>query len=54
MQRGQILAEAVNMARDLSNSPGNEVNPSYLATAAQEIAAKTTLRCHVLDVAWHA
>jgi len=50
VQRGQILAEAVHMARDLSNSPGNEVNPSYLAQQAQEIAAKTTLRCHVLDV----
>src|SRR5262245_19462509 len=50
VRRGQILAEAVNMARDLSNSPGNEVNPSYLAKQAQEIAAKMTLRCHVLDV----
>ena len=49
VQRGQILAEAVNMARDLSNSPGNS-NPSYLAKQAQELAAKTTLRCHVLDV----
>lgn len=49
MQRGQILAEAVNMARDLSNSPGNEVNPTYLAKQAQAIAAKTSLRCHVLD-----
>src|SRR5262252_8653721 len=50
VKRGQIVAEAVNMARDLSNSPGNEVNPSYLAKQAQEIAAQTTLRCHVLDV----
>src|SRR5205823_936709 len=50
VKRGQIIAEAVNMARDLSNSPGNEVNPSYLAQQAQEIAAKTGLRCHVLDV----
>jgi leucyl aminopeptidase len=50
VQRGQILAAAVNMARDLSNSPGNEVNPSYLAQTAQEIAKGTTLRCHVLDV----
>src|SRR5919197_883542 len=50
VQRGQILAEAVRMARDLSNSPGNEVNPAYLTKQAQEIAAKTTLRCHVLDV----
>jgi leucyl aminopeptidase len=38
------------MARDLSNSPGNEVNPSYLARQAREIADTTTLRCHVLDV----
>jgi len=50
VQRGQILAAAVNMARDLSNSPGNEVNPSYLAQTAQEIAKRTTLSCHVLDV----
>lgn len=49
VKRGQIIAAAVNMARDLSNSPGNEVNPSYLAKQAQEIAAKTGLRCHVLD-----
>src|SRR5262245_34299505 len=46
VKRGQIIAEAVNMARDLSNSPGNEINPSYLAKQAQEIAAKTGLRCH--------
>ena len=49
VKRGQIIAAAVNMARDLSNSPGNEVNPSYLAKQAQEVAAKTALRCHVLD-----
>src|SRR5262245_6954157 len=39
VKRGQIIAEAVNMARDLSNSPGNDVNPSYLAQQAQEVAA---------------
>ena len=49
VKRGQIIAAAVNMARDLSNSPGNEVNPSYLAKQAQEVAARTALRCHVLD-----
>src|SRR5712691_5333085 len=49
VKRGQIIAAAVNMARDLSNSPGNEVNPSYLAKQAQEVAAKTALRCQVLD-----
>src|SRR5262249_17432286 len=51
VKRGQIVAEAVNMARDLSNSPGNEVNPSYLAKQAQEIAVQTGLRWHVLDAA---
>lgn len=50
MKHGQILAEAVNMARDLSNGPGNDVHPSYLAQKAQEIAAQTSLRCQVLDV----
>lgn len=49
VERGRIIAEAVNMARDLGNSPGNDVNPSYLARQAQEIAAQTTLRCQVLD-----
>lgn len=51
VQRGRILADAVNMARDLSNSPGNEVNPAYLANTAHSIAQHTALRCHVLDVA---
>lgn len=49
VKRGHIIAAAVNMARDLSNSPGNEVNPSYLARQAQDIAAQTALGCHVLD-----
>jgi leucyl aminopeptidase len=48
IQRGTILAEAVTMARDLINSPGNDVNPSYLATTAQDIAKRTSLRCKVL------
>lgn len=48
-QRGEIVAAAVNMARDLGNSPGNEVHPSYLAQKAEDIAAQTTLRCQVLD-----
>ena len=53
VQRGQILAEAVNMARDLSNSPGNEVNPSYLAKQAQEIAAKDDPALSRARCRWH-
>jgi leucyl aminopeptidase len=47
--RGQIVAEAVIMARDLINSPGNEVNPTYLAETAKAIAKQTSLRCQILE-----
>jgi leucyl aminopeptidase len=47
-ERGRILAEAVTLARDLINSPGNEVNPSTLAETAKAIAKRTALRCRVL------
>jgi leucyl aminopeptidase len=49
VERGRILAEAVSMARDLINSPGNEVNPSYLAETAMGIAKQQALRCKLLQ-----
>jgi len=49
VERGRILAEAVTMARDLINSPGNEVDPSYLAETAKAMAKKGSLRCKILD-----
>jgi leucyl aminopeptidase len=49
--RGKILADAVNMARDLINSPGNAINPSVLAETARSIAKQTTLRCRVITQA---
>jgi leucyl aminopeptidase len=48
VERGHILAEAVNMARDLGNSPGNDVTPTYLAETAHAIAEGTSLQCRVL------
>lgn len=48
VERGKILAEAVNMARDLSNGPGNDVTPTYLADTALTIADGTSLHCRVL------
>jgi leucyl aminopeptidase len=48
IKRGSIIAEAVALARNLSNSPGNEVNPSSLAETARAIAKQTSLRCQVL------
>lgn len=49
-KRGQILAEAQNVARDLSNEPPNELTPVALASAARKVARQAGLRCKVLDV----
>ncbi len=49
VQRGEVIAQAVSLARDLANSPGNDVNPSYLANTAKQIAKKTSLKCKVLS-----
>jgi leucyl aminopeptidase len=51
VERGRIIAEAVILARDLGNRPGNEVNPSYLANTAQQMARQTSLRCTILKQA---
>jgi leucyl aminopeptidase len=37
-QRGQIVGEAVNFARDLQNRPGNDLTPTALAEYARERA----------------
>lgn len=38
VQRGQIVGEAVNFARDLQNRPGNDLTPTALAEYARERA----------------
>jgi leucyl aminopeptidase len=48
-RRGQIVAEAIAMARDLGNGPAELVTPTYLAKTAVELAAE--LRGAGLDVA---
>ena len=50
-ERGQVIAEAVTLARDLGNSLGNDINPSYLASTAQTLAKGTSLRCRLLEQA---
>ncbi len=46
--RGTILAESQNVARDLSNQPGNELPPAALAREAQKVAREVGLRSRVL------
>ncbi|GIQ66284.1 putative cytosol aminopeptidase [Paenibacillus cisolokensis] len=49
IERGRIFAEAVCYARDLVNTPGNELTPEGLAEQAEELAARYELECEVLD-----
>ena len=47
-KRGTILAESQNLARDLSNAPGNALPPAQLAREAQKVAKEVGLRVRVL------
>ncbi|MBM3264655.1 MAG: leucyl aminopeptidase [candidate division Zixibacteria bacterium] len=47
-ETGRMAAEATILARDLSNTPGNDLTPSGLADMAAKMAKKNHLRCTVL------
>jgi leucyl aminopeptidase len=47
--RGEILANATNMVRDMANEPGNIRTPPSLGVTAQEIAKRHKLTCKVFD-----
>src|SRR5690349_4363639 len=49
VERGRILAEAVNMARELSNEPSSVLTPTELAERAKEVATRFGLDIDVLD-----
>ena len=49
VRTGEIWAEATCLARDLVNEPANVVNPSFLASRAEEIASAGRLGLKVLD-----
>ena len=48
IESGQITAAGTNMARDLSNAPGNALPPRKLAAAARKMADENGLKCQVL------
>lgn len=48
-ERGEILAQATNMARDWINEPANYMTPSELAKKAEELASLHNLDITVLD-----
>lgn len=49
VKRGQIIADAVNLARDLGNEPGGSLTPAAMAEVAQRIAREHGLEFRILD-----
>ena len=49
INRGSVLAEATNYARDMTNEPANYMTPSDLAEAARSVAAERGLGFDVLE-----
>ena len=47
--RGRVLAEATNLARDLANEPANNLNPTDLAGRAAEVASAPNLELEVME-----
>lgn len=48
-ERGEILANATNLAREIGNEPGNVIFPESLGDAAIEMAAREGLEIEVFD-----
>jgi leucyl aminopeptidase len=49
LERGRILAEATNEARDLENAPANLMTPTDIASHALELADDVGLECTVIE-----
>lgn len=50
IRTGQIISEAVYLARDLVNGPGNQVTPTFLAEKAKKVAEDHEMGIQVLEV----
>ena len=49
IHRGQVLGEAVNLARDLVNQPPQVINPTTFAERAATIAQEREIHCTIFD-----
>ncbi|HXG84892.1 MAG TPA: leucyl aminopeptidase [Pyrinomonadaceae bacterium] len=49
LQRGEIIGESMNFARDLANEPPNILTPTEFANRAQKMAKDANLKCEILD-----
>ncbi|MGZ3591678.1 MAG: M17 family peptidase N-terminal domain-containing protein, partial [Thermodesulfobacteriota bacterium] len=50
LRTGQIISDAVCMARDLVNGPSNQVTPTLLAERARQIALDCSMEIQIFDV----
>ena len=48
VEDGRISAAGANLARDLSNAPGNDLPPRKLASKAREMSKSYDLKCEIL------
>ncbi len=49
--RGEVLGNAINMARLMALTPANDMTPTHMARRAQDVASETGLAFHMLDEA---
>jgi len=49
LARGQLVADAVSLARDLVNTPAGDLTPRSFAGVAEEVAARESLALEVFD-----
>ncbi|HEU5349330.1 MAG TPA: leucyl aminopeptidase [Ktedonobacterales bacterium] len=52
VERGKILAEATNFARDLGNEPPNVLTPTEFGERAKRMAGEVGLECEVCGPDW--
>jgi leucyl aminopeptidase len=52
VERGRILAEAQNVARDLGNEPANVLTPAEFAARAEQLAGECGLESEVFGPDW--
>jgi leucyl aminopeptidase len=52
VERGRVLAEATNFARDLGNEPPNVLTPTEFGERAKRMAAEVGLECEVYGPDW--
>src|SRR5690606_14305073 len=48
-ERGRILGDGTNLARDLANEPANLMTPTIIANRAQEVATDSGLECKIIE-----